>query len=181
MPDALAPDGSFKVNCKTTKGPFQFTFEKDWAPVGYQRAYELFVHHYFDGQYFYRVLPDLLVQFGQPQQPEKNKHLTDWDGWKKPIKDDPLERVPFKKGIVSFAGSGPDTRTGHMFITYAEKSHLGKAVHESPIGYVSDGFDVVETFHSYGDMENWNPGGPSQLKIKDLGDEVSVLEQSSPQ
>ena len=70
------------------------------------------------------------------------------------IPDDPLPAVntaknpAFRRGTISFAGSGPNSRVSDIFISYADSSHLGKSSWESPVGFVSSGMDVVEVRES---------------------------------
>ena len=52
------------VECETTAGPFAIEFRKDWSPLGYQRAVELFDRGFYDHSHFFRVVPNFLVQFG---------------------------------------------------------------------------------------------------------------------
>jgi cyclophilin family peptidyl-prolyl cis-trans isomerase len=43
------------------------------------------------------------------------------------IKDDhPVTPIPFKQGMLSFAGGGDDSRSTSFFITFADSEHLGK-------------------------------------------------------
>ncbi len=52
------------VECETTAGPFAIELRKDWSPLGYDRALELFERGFYDNSHFFRVVPNFLVQFG---------------------------------------------------------------------------------------------------------------------
>ena len=52
------------VNCDTTAGPFAIELHKEWSPIGYDRAVELFERGFYDNSHFFRVVPNFLVQFG---------------------------------------------------------------------------------------------------------------------
>ena len=52
------------VRCGTSKGPIAFEFHREWSPLGYDRAVELFDRGYYDKSHFFRVIPNFLVQFG---------------------------------------------------------------------------------------------------------------------
>ena len=42
VPYYVESDGRTVVECGTTTGPFAMEFQKDWSPIGYERAIELF-------------------------------------------------------------------------------------------------------------------------------------------
>ena len=84
------------------------------------------------------------------------------------IDDDPHPdpRIPFVEGTISFAGSGPNSRSSHLFISYSSTNeHFGTMLWETPVGSVIEGMDVVRKLNSsYGDMPPWG-NGPEQPKI----------------
>ena len=133
-----------------------------WSPMGYDRAVELFERHFYDGSHFYRVVPKFLVQFGISYTSNVDlKHFA-----QTPIPDDPPHdpKIPFQEGIISYAGSGDNSRTSQLFISYGSSSSLGTQKWETPIGSVVDGMEHVRNFYSYGDMPPWGKG-PVQGKI----------------
>lgn len=113
---------------------------------------------FYDHSHFFRVVKGFLVQFGITY----NKELKN----QPPIQDDPQKdpKIPFEKGVISFAGSGPNSRTSQLFIAYAPSSGFGRELWETPIGKVIEGMEHVEAFYSYGDMPPWGKG-PVQGKI----------------
>jgi cyclophilin family peptidyl-prolyl cis-trans isomerase/HEAT repeat protein len=71
---------------------------------------------FYDGQVFHRVVPDFVVQTGDPRG----------DGWGGPgytIRDE-LNRQPFDRGVIGMASSGPDTAGSQFFITLSRQPHL---------------------------------------------------------
>ena len=97
--------------------PFQM-----WSPHGYDRAVELFERRFYDHSHFFRVVPKFLVQFGiSYSKDEALQRLA-----KTPIPDDPpMEDVSFEEGTISYAGSGDNSRTSQLFISYAPSKALG--------------------------------------------------------
>ncbi|GMI26529.1 hypothetical protein TrRE_jg10737, partial [Triparma retinervis] len=87
------------------------------------------------------------------------------------IPDDPPNHRSFERGTISYAGSGPKSRVADLFISYSDNPGLGKSPWEVPLGYVSEGMDVVESFHSYGDISAFNSKGPNQNKMRNRGEE----------
>ncbi|GMH82841.1 hypothetical protein TrVE_jg2139 [Triparma verrucosa] len=164
---------NFLVECSTSKGSFSMTFHRSWSPLGYGRLLALFQDGYYDSTYLYRVVPNFLVQFGVSSDDVMKEKWS----WKNSIQDDPLtpER-PFKKGTISFAGAGPNTRSADLFISYSANPGLGKSPWESPVGEVTSGMNVVESFKSYGDISAFNKKGPNPNKIRNQGSEYVASE-----
>jgi peptidyl-prolyl cis-trans isomerase A (cyclophilin A) len=150
------------VKCGTTKGDITMKFIREWSPMGYDRAVELYERHFFDGSHFFRAVPKFLVQFGISYSEDKELQALA----RRPISDDHKHDPPieFHPGIISYAGSGPNSRTSQMFISYGSAPSLGRELWETPIGKVIEGMDVAEKFYSYGDMPPWGKG-PVQGKI----------------
>ena len=154
MPPADPPnagEGITKVTCQTTKGNFSIVMHREWAPRGYDRFLELVEAGFFDNQLVYRAMPGFLVQFGVAADPAVQARWSD-----KRIPDDPQQNIPFKRGTVSFAGSGADSRSTHVFISLEPNGQgLGGEEHERPFGRIEDSAEqrVIESFFSgYGDL-----------------------------
>merc|ERR1712129_407034 len=70
------------------------------------------------------------------------------------IPDDPQNAISFaQKGILSFAGSGPNTRGMQMFITLTDrKTHLGQEPWEVPFAQIVYGVENLKHINTeYGD------------------------------
>ena len=123
------------VRCKTTAGTFTMKLNRIWSPNGYDRAVELFERKFYDGSHFFRVVKGVLVQFGVSYS--EDKELQKFS--KSTITDDPPKGVRFKRGTIAFAGSGDNSRTSHLFISYGSAASLGREKWETPIGEVIEG------------------------------------------
>lgn len=136
--------------------------DREWSPNGYDRAIELYERHFFDGSHFFRAIPGFLVQFGISYSHDQELQKFA----KTAIQDDPkhVPEIHFKPGIISYAGSGPNSRTSQMFISYGSAQSLGTQPWETPLGQVIEGMENAEQFYSYGDMPPWGKG-PAQGKI----------------
>jgi peptidyl-prolyl cis-trans isomerase A (cyclophilin A) len=140
-----APD-TYQVKFVTTRGEFTITVTRAWAPLGADRFYTLVKHHYFDNAHFFRVLPNFVAQFGISAYPPVS---AAWE--KATIKDDPHSQSN-KKGTVTFATAGPNTRTTQLFINLKDNTSLDSQGF-TPFGVVvGDGMKVVEMLYDqYGD------------------------------
>jgi peptidyl-prolyl cis-trans isomerase A (cyclophilin A) len=140
-----APD-TFQVKFVTTRGEFTVTVTRAWAPIGADRFYNLVKHHFFDNASFFRVVPGFIVQFGLSAYPPVSA------AWQRAIlKDDPVTQSN-KRGYLTFATAGPNTRTSQVFINLKDNSSLdGQGF--APFGVVdATGMKVVEMFYDqYGD------------------------------
>ncbi|HMV69073.1 MAG TPA: peptidylprolyl isomerase [Myxococcota bacterium] len=166
----MAP-AAYKVQFSTTKGDFVIEVHKDWAPLGADRFYNLVRAGFYDDTAFFRVVDGFMVQFGLSGYPAVNQK---WFGAR--IQDDP-NKQPNTRGRISFATSGPNSRTTQVFINFVDNSKLD-AMGFSPFGEVVSGMDVVDKLYKgYGEGA---PGGkgPAQPKIQKFG--KSYLKKDFP-
>jgi cyclophilin family peptidyl-prolyl cis-trans isomerase len=141
------------VNSGTEVASFDILVQSYWAPRGAVRFLELVRQGYYDGVVFNRVVPKFLIQFGIGKDYETRTNVQDIAIW-----DDYDSDVPFQPGFLSFAGTGPDSRTGELFIVMpgastAQLSKFGENDWETPFGFVEGDLSVLNKIYSgYGDM-----------------------------
>jgi len=141
-----APPSIFTVLFKTSKGDFVASFAKRWAPRGHERIYQLVRDKVYDGAKFFRVVPGFVVQFGIPADPSIGVDYRE-----APLKDDPVIESN-KRGTISFAAAGPNTRTIQVFINYRDNSRLD-GMGFAPVGKVEYGMEVVDALNAqYGEQ-----------------------------
>ena len=135
----------FKVKFTTTKGPFTVEVHRDWAPNGADRFYNLVKAGFFTEVAFFRVIKGFMVQFGIHGDPAVNQVWREAS-----IPDDPVTQSN-KRGMVTYAMAGPDTRTTQLFINFRDNAGLhGQGF--SPFGRVVEGMAVVDSLYSgYGE------------------------------
>ena len=141
---------TYKAAFDTSAGKFVIEVHRDWAPKGADRFYNLVKNGFFDECRFFRVVPNFMVQFGINGDPEVQSH---WRGAGANLSDDPVKQSN-KKGYVTFATGGPNTRTTQVFINFKDNAFLdGQGF--SPFGEVTSGMDVVEKINDqYGEKPN---------------------------
>jgi peptidyl-prolyl cis-trans isomerase A (cyclophilin A) len=152
----------YKVKFTTTKGVFVVQVTRAWAPLGADRLYNLVKYGFFTDASFFRVIPGFMVQFGINAKPAVNA------AWQPAtISDDPVIQSN-KRGYLSFATGGPNTRTTQVFINFADNSRLDSTGF-SPFGQVIEGMEVVDMLYSgYGEGAP-NGSGPEQGRIQAEG------------
>jgi len=152
----------YKVRFDTSKGPFVVEVHRDWAPNGADRFYNLVKNGFFDDARFFRVISGFMVQFGINGDPAVSAP------WRNAtMKDDPV-RQSNKRGYITFATAGPDSRTSQVFINFADNSRLdGQGF--APFGQVTSGMNIVDALHSgYGEGAP-SGRGPEQGRIQREG------------
>jgi len=156
-----APE-SFKAQFDTTKGKFTVEVTRSLAPNGADRFYNLVRSGYFKDIAFFRVIPGFMCQFGIHGDP---KVAATWH--KASITDDSVKGSN-KRGAITFATAGPNTRTTQLFINFADNSRLD-GMGFSPFGKVTEGLDIVDKINGeYGEGAP-RGRGPDQGRIQAEG------------
>jgi peptidyl-prolyl cis-trans isomerase A (cyclophilin A) len=137
----------FKAKFETTKGDFIIEVHRDWAARGADRFYELVSSGFYDDCKFFRVMKGFMVQFGIHGDP---KVAAKW--LKATIKDDIVVKSN-KRGFVTYAKAGPNSRTTQVFINYADKNKTLDSQGFAPFGEVIEGMEVVDSLYSKYDNE----------------------------
>jgi peptidyl-prolyl cis-trans isomerase A (cyclophilin A) len=138
-----APE-QFKARFTTTKGDIVLELTRAMAPLGVDRFYNLVKYGFYNGAGFFRVVPGFVVQFGLSPTPAVN---AAWEPAK--ITDDPVQGSNVR-GTISFATSGPNTRTTQLFINLGDNVQLDSMAF-APFGKVVEGMDVVDKiYYGYG-------------------------------
>jgi peptidyl-prolyl cis-trans isomerase A (cyclophilin A) len=135
-----APD-TFQLRLETSRGPIVIEVIKAWAPIGADRIHALAAEGFFDESRFFRVLPGFVAQWGVHDENERN---AAWDA--KPIADDPVKGDNVR-GTVTFAHSGPGTRSHQLFINLGDNSRLD-TLGFAPVGRVVEGMERADSIYS---------------------------------
>lgn len=156
--DADVPkEGTFKVKFESSAGEFTILVHRDWAPIGAQRFYELVTSGFYNDCRFFRVVPNFMVQFGIAADPVIQS------SWRINLKDDPVTQTN-RRGYITFATAGPNSRTTQVFINFKDNSFLDDQGF-APFGEVIDGMQNVDAIYSaYGES-------PDQGAIQNSGNE----------
>src|ERR1700680_2514401 len=106
---ARAP-ATYKVKFTTTKGDVIIQVNRAWAPLGADRFYNLVRAGFYKDAALFRVLPPFMAQFGISARPDVA------DAWENAKITDDRVIESNKRGTVTFATAGPNTRTQQGFI-----------------------------------------------------------------
>ncbi len=158
------PPAEYRVKFDTSKGTFTVEVHREWAPLGADRFYALCQDKFYDDARFFRVVRKFVAQFGIHKDPDVNSL---WN-MKQPLADD--KRVlENKRGTLSFAKLGPNSRRTQVFINLSDNKALD-AEGFAPFGKIVEGLPVVdELYAKYGETANRGGGGPDVRMIETQG------------
>src|SRR6266576_2900515 len=107
-----------RVTIETDRGAMVVELFPGEAPLTVAAFLALVDRRYFDGARWHRVVPNFVVQDGDPRG----------DGWGGPgagfVLRDEINPVRYETGTVGMALSGPDTGGSQYFITHSAQPHL---------------------------------------------------------
>jgi peptidyl-prolyl cis-trans isomerase A (cyclophilin A) len=143
--------------------------QREWAPIGADRFYSLMKNGFYDEVRFFRVISGFMAQFGIHGDPKVSAVWRD-----QRLKDDPVKQSN-KRGFVSYATAGPNTRTTQLFINYGDNSRLDQ-MGFAPFGRVVEGMEVVDRLYAgYGEGAPQGRG-PNQARIQTEGNAYLLKE-----
>jgi cyclophilin family peptidyl-prolyl cis-trans isomerase/HEAT repeat protein len=121
------------LDVSTDRGAFRIRLDLGAAPLTSREISDLAAEGFYDGLVFHRVVPNFVVQGGDPRG----------DGWGGPgfvLPDEPSLK-PFDSWRVGVATSGPETGGCQLFVTLLPADHL--TGHYTNIGEVVAGREVL--------------------------------------
>lgn len=122
------------VTILTNKGNINIELLPDVAPFTVMNFLKLSEKNYYDGTIFHRVVPNFVIQGGDPTG-------TGYGGPGYSIRGE-YSPLTYEEGMVGMASSGKDTEGSQFFITHSATPHLdGKY---TIFGKVTEGMDVVD-------------------------------------
>ncbi|HKH93099.1 MAG TPA: peptidylprolyl isomerase [Gemmatimonadaceae bacterium] len=119
---------------ETERGTMELVLFTDDAPVTVDNFVTLARRGYFDGQRFHRVVPNFVVQAGDPR--------GDGNGGPGYALRDELNPHRYARGTLGMALSGPNTGGSQFFVTHAPQPHLDGGY--TVFGQLHDGDAVLD-------------------------------------
>jgi peptidyl-prolyl cis-trans isomerase B (cyclophilin B) len=128
-------DKTYVVKIETVRGAMVLELYPEYAPKTVNNFVFLTEEGYFDGVVFHRVIPDFVIQGGDPTGSGRGGPGYRFEDEVGP--DNPLRH---EVGVISMANAGPGTNGSQFFITLGQQPHLdGK---HTVFGKVIEGTDV---------------------------------------
>ncbi|HZO92646.1 MAG TPA: peptidylprolyl isomerase [Candidatus Baltobacteraceae bacterium] len=140
--DGPMPGPHPRVRIGTTEGPIVVRLYPEWAPLTVANFLGLVERRYYDGLRWFRIVPDFVVQTGDPT------NTGDGDaGYTIPAEENPLEQT---SGVISMGlnytnGKKPapirDSAGTQFYITISPQLHLDRDF--TVFGRIESGFPVL--------------------------------------
>jgi cyclophilin family peptidyl-prolyl cis-trans isomerase len=149
---------------ETKFGNITLKFFPDVAPGHVKNFIDLAKKGFYDGTTFHRVIPDFMIQGGDPnsKNPDKRTHGMGGPGYT--IKAE-FNTKPHKKGTLSMArAANPDSAGSQFFICVKDSPFLDGQY--TVFGEVTSGMDVVDNIVSQPRDKNDNPNDRIEMKVK---------------
>jgi cyclophilin family peptidyl-prolyl cis-trans isomerase/HEAT repeat protein len=122
------------ANIKTNRGDIKIELLPDAAPFTVLNFVKLAEKNYFNNIIFHRVVPNFVIQTGDPTG-------TGYGGPGYSIRSE-LSPLHYETGVVGMASSGKDTEGSQFFITHSSTPHLDSRY--TIFAKVTDGMNVVD-------------------------------------
>jgi cyclophilin family peptidyl-prolyl cis-trans isomerase/HEAT repeat protein len=123
-----------RVRLATTQGPIELELKVVESPGAVASFVTLVRQHFYDGLYFHRLVPNFVVQGGDPR--------GDGSGSTPYTLRSELAQLTYGVGAVGLASAGKDTESCQFFVTHLPTPHLDGRY---PIfAQVVRGLDVVQ-------------------------------------
>ena len=166
VPAGAKSSGGKHAVIETDKGPIEIEFFAEQQPKAVENFRLLAEHGYYDGLTFHRVLKGFMIQGGDPV----GTGIGGESAWGPPFADEidrnsPLYREGYRRGLLAYANSGPNTNGSQFFIMHAD--------YPLPPNYVifakvTSGLEVVDALASVptamgGDGEMSRPVTPLKM------------------
>jgi cyclophilin family peptidyl-prolyl cis-trans isomerase len=124
-----------RATVNTSKGSFVIKFLPEEAPLTVDNFVMLARKGYFNGQIVPRVVPNFVIQTGDPRGDQNG-------GPGYSIRCE-INQAPYDRGAVGMALSGKDTGGSQWFVTHSPQPHLDGGY--TVFGKVVSGMDVVDS------------------------------------
>jgi cyclophilin family peptidyl-prolyl cis-trans isomerase len=134
-PETVKEDTIVKIKIETTLGDIYADLNETEAPKTVENFVTLANKGFYDGIVFHRVIPDFMIQTGDPTG-------TGMGGPGYQFKDEFSKKLRHDgPGVLSMANSGPNTNGSQFFITETATTWLDDK--HAVFGKVTQGMDVV--------------------------------------
>ncbi len=159
-PMCIDPEVDYTATVVTDAGTIEIDLLEDEAPATVNNFVYLAGYQYYDGLDFHRVIPDFVLQGGDP-----NGDGTGGPGYQ--FEDELPEPEDYQAGSLAMANSGPNTNGSQFFIVTSEAGAetlveaVGGTANYSLFGTVTAGMDVVAAIEADGSPQ----GTPTTVHV----------------
>jgi cyclophilin family peptidyl-prolyl cis-trans isomerase len=145
----------------TNAGPITVRFFDDDAPKTVENFRKLAGDGFYDGLIFHRVIPDFMIQGGDPEGTG-----TGGPGY---TFEDEFNDHKVVRGALAMANAGPNTNGSQFFIVTTESAPWLDGKH-TVFGEVTDGMDAVDAIEKTETGAGDRPAEPQVIERVELSD-----------
>ena len=137
---------TYRATIATPRGAVVIDLDPSAAPKTVNNFVSLARDGFYDGLTFHRVIPNFMVQGGDPTGTGSGG-----PGYKF---EDETQGNPLKheRGVISMANAGPNTNGSQFFITHDPQPHLNGR--HTVFGTVTEGMDAVDSIRQGDTMDS---------------------------
>lgn len=132
-----------KALIDTTKGQILIQLFPEQAPKTVQNFVSLAEDHYYDGTIFHRVIPEFMIQGGDPT----GTGMGGQSSFGAPFEDEFSAEVFNLRGALSMANAGPNTNGSQFFVVQSTKVPADMIQQMQAAGYPNE---VIEMYQNGG-------------------------------
>lgn len=147
FPDmTIDADKTYRATVQTPRGAIVIELYPEHAPKTVNNFVSLARDGFYDGLTFHRVIPNFMVQGGDPTGTGSGGPGYKFED---ETRGNPLTH---ERGVISMANAGPNTNGSQFFITHAPQPHLnGK---HTVFGKVVEGVETVDAIRQGDTMDS---------------------------
>ncbi len=153
------------VTLKTNKGDIMLTLHGANAPITVGNFVQLAESNFYDGTAFHRIIPDFMIQGGDPFSKDPTNEALVGTGDAGYKFQDEINDQKLVRGSVAMANSGPNTNGSQFFIVTTETTPWLDGLHTN-FGEVTSGMEVVDAISAVQTDQSGRPAEP--IVIQDV-------------
>lgn len=171
--------GKVKATIQTSLGDIELELDGTSAPLTVGNFVKLARENFYDVTTFHRVIPDFMIQGGDPlskDQAQRPRHGTGGPGY---TFRDEINTAKVVRGVIAMANAGPSTNGSQFFIVVGQAFPNLDGKH-TVFGKVTKGMEIVDAISKVATDANNNPLTPVTIKDVVLAETVLTLPTPSP-
>jgi peptidyl-prolyl cis-trans isomerase B (cyclophilin B) len=146
-------------------GELRFELLPEKAPRTVEHFKALAASGFFDGTTFHRVIPDFMIQGGDPNTRDRDPRNDGKGGPGHTIPDEPSD-LSHARGVVSMANRGrPNTGGSQFFIVVSDSPHLDRKY--TAFGRVTAGMETADRIAA-SPRDEYGRYGPPDRPLEDV-------------
>ena len=163
--DPSHPVLEIEVESDVASGTILIELMPELAPATVVNVVELAAEGFYDGTTFHRVIPDFMIQGGDPRSRDRDP-TNDGTGGADVVIQDEFSDAPFVRGVVGMGNRGRTNSTSTQFFIM-QSDNITLNGRYNAIGRVLKGLDIVDQVTTV-DIDRTGRWGPKDRPITNV-------------